>query len=586
MNFLKNILSTILGVFIAFGIFFFLLILLASAIETEEVITVKSQSVLKLSFDDKILKDFAPKDESALGILLEMENPYLGFDQVLNAIENAKTDNNIDGISIEISFFNAGMAQTQALRKKLMEFKETGKFIAAYADFYEQKNYYLSSVADSLFINPLGMVDFRGLSTEVLYYKDFQDKYGIKMEVVRHGKYKSGAEPFMLNKMSDENREQIKSFLSSIWDEMLQEISVDRNKSIAQLNELADKLGGRNADLASQNGLVDQVAYQDEYTSFLKRSVGITDDKTLNTISLIDYIKSGKGRKTSTASDKIAIIYAQGEILYGKGNEDYVGQEMMIKSIQKAKKDKNVKAIVLRVNSPGGVAITADMIWRELELAKKEKPIVVSMGNLAASGGYYIACNANKIYAESTTITGSIGVYGLIPNIHQFSETIGINAEQVSTNNAPNYSLFEPMSEDFNQVTQQSIEIIYNTFLNRVAVGRNMSVAKVDELAQGRVWSGKEALNNGLVDELGSMEDAIKYAALIANVTDYKTVNYPQFKKEWKDAFDMMPFIKSSKTKLLKEELGEMQYQLYEAMKNVSKKEGVQARMPFVLEIK
>lgn len=586
MNFLKNILSTILGVFIAFGIFFFLLILLASAIETEEVITVKSQSVLKLSFDDKILKDFAPKDESALGILLEMENPYLGFDQVLNAIENAKTDNNIDGISIEISFFNAGMAQTQALRKKLMEFKETGKFIAAYADFYEQKNYYLSSVADSLFINPLGMVDFRGLSTEVLYYKDFQDKYGIKMEVVRHGKYKSGAEPFMLNKMSDENREQIKSFLSSIWDEMLQEISVDRNKSIAQLNELADKLGGRNADLASQNGLVDQVAYQDEYTSFLKRSVGITDDKTLNTISLIDYIKSGKGRKSSTASDKIAIIYAQGEILYGKGNEDYVGQEMMIKSIQKAKKDKNVKAIVLRVNSPGGVAITADMIWRELELAKKEKPIVVSMGNLAASGGYYIACNANKIYAESTTITGSIGVYGLIPNIHQFSETIGINAEQVSTNNAPNYSLFEPMSEDFNQVTQQSIEIIYNTFLNRVAVGRNMSVAKVDELAQGRVWSGKEALNNGLVDELGSMEDAIKYAALIANVTDYKTVNYPQFKKEWKDAFDMMPFIKSSKTKLLKEELGEMQYQLYEAMKNVSKKEGVQARMPFVLEIK
>ena len=300
----------------------------------------------------------------------------------------------------------------------------------------------------------------------------------------------------------------------------------------------------------------------------------------------MDYIKSGKGRKTTANSDKIAIIYAQGEMIYGKGNEEYVGQEMMIKSIQKAKNDKDVKAIVLRINSPGGVAITADMIWRELELAKKEKPLVVSMGNLAASGGYYIACNANKIYAEPTTITGSIGVYGLIPNVYKFSENIGINAEQVSTNKAPNYSLFEPMSDDFNKVTQQSIEIIYNTFLRRVSAGRNMSVEKVDAIAQGRVWSGKEALKNGLVDELGSMEDAIKYAALISKTTDYKTVNYPQFKKEWKDAFDMIPFIKSSKTKMLKEELGEAQYQLYDAMKKVSKMEGVQARMPFVLEIK
>ncbi|MDP2087888.1 MAG: signal peptide peptidase SppA [Flavobacteriaceae bacterium] len=586
MNFLKNILSTILGVFIAFGIFFFLLILIASAIETDEVIEVKTQSVLKVTFDESILKDYAPKDESPLGILMEMDSDYLGLDQVLNAIEKAKTDENIEGISIEMKFLNAGMAQIQTLRKKLLEFKETGKFISAYADFYDQKNYYLSSAADSIFINPLGLVEFRGLSTEVLYYKDFEDKYGVKMEVIRHGKYKSAAEPFLFNKMSDENREQIKSFLTSIWDEMVKEIAVNRNKTAAELNILADNLGGRSADLASQNGLVDQVAYHDEYDSFLKRTIGIENDKILNTISLKDYIKAEKGRKTSVATDKIAIIYAQGEMIYGKGNQEFVGQELMIKSILKAKKDKDIKAIVLRINSPGGVAITADMIWRELELAKKEKPIVVSMGNLAASGGYYIACNANKIYAEPTTITGSIGVYGLIPNIHKFSETIGINAEQVSTNKAPNYSLFEPMTDDFNKVTQQSVEIIYNTFLNRVSTGRNMSVEKVDAIAQGRVWSGKEALKNGLVDELGSMEDAIKYAALIANTTDFKTVNYPQFKKEWKDAFDMVPFIKSSKTKMLKEELGEAQYQLYETMKNVSKLEGVQARLPYVLEIK
>lgn len=586
MNFLKNILSTIFGVFIAFGIFFFLLILLASSIETDEVIEVKSQSVLKFEFNDRMLKDYAPKDDSPLGMLFEIEQPYLGFDQVLNAIEHAKTDTNIEGISIEVTFLNAGMAQTQALRRKLQEFKETGKFVSAYADFYDQKNYYLSSVADSLFINPLGMVDFRGLSTEVLYYADFQDKYGLKMEVVRHGKYKSGAEPYMFNKMSDENREQIKSFLTAIWDAMLEEMAVSRNKTVEELNKLADVAGGRNANLASENKLIDQVAYQDEYISFLKRSIGIENDKTLNTISLLDYIKSGKGRKVNSSTNKIAIMYAQGEIIYGKGNEEYVGQEMMLKSIEKAKKDKNIKAVVLRINSPGGVAITADMIWRELELLKKEKPIVVSMGNLAASGGYYIACNANKIYAEPTTITGSIGVFGLIPNIHKFSETIGINAEQVSTNKAPNYSLFEPMSEDFHQVTQQSIEIIYNTFLNRVAAGRNMGVEKVDELAQGRVWSGAEAVANGLVDELGSLEDAIAYAALIANISDYKTVNYPQFKKEWKDAFDLMPFMKNSRTKLLKEELSEAQYQLYEVMQKASKLEGVQARMPYSLEIK
>jgi protease-4 len=563
-----------------------MLILIASVIETDEVIEVKTQSVLKVTFDESILKDYAPKDESPLGILMQLDSDYMGLDQVLNAIENAKTDHNIEGISIEMKFLNAGMAQTQALRRKLQEFKETGKFVSAYADFYDQKNYYLSSVADSIFINPLGMVEFRGLSTEVLYYKDFEDKYGVKMEVVRHGKYKSAAEPFLYNKMSDENREQIKSFLTAIWNDMLDEISVNRNKTVAELNILADNFSGRSADLAFKNGLVDQICYQDEYDSFLKRNIGIENEKTLNAISLKDYIKSGKGRITSTATDKIALIYAQGEIIYGKGNEDYVGQELMIKAIQKATKDKNVKAIVLRVNSPGGVALTADMIWRELELAKKEKPLVVSMGNLAASGGYYIACNAHKIFAEPTTITGSIGVFGLIPNVHKFSENIGINAEQVATNKSPNYSLFEPMSEDFYQVTQQSIEIIYNTFLNRVSVGRNMSVEKVDAIAQGRVWSGTEALKNGLVDELGSLEDAIKYAALISKTTDYKTVNYPQYKKDWKDAFDVMPFMSKSKTKLLKEELGDVQYKLYETLQKVSKLEGVQARMPYVLEIK
>lgn len=481
MNFLRNLLASILGFFIALFLIFSLFAGVAAAMGNPDSVEVKQNSVLEFDLTKKI-KDYVPKDPSPIAEVLNLGNEKLELDNIINAIENAKTDDNITGISIKTNTVNAGIAQTQAIRDKIEEFKESGKFVYAYNDVYSQKNYYLSSVADSLFLNPVGAIDFKGLSTEILYYKDFQEKYGIKMEVIRHGKYKSAVEPFLADKMSDANREQTLSFLQSIWSEMVDDISRNRKISVEKLNVIADNSNGRNAVLAKENNLIDASIYEDEYKAKLK-SVVNADYKI---ISVEDYIKSGKGKRLSTAKDRIAVIYAQGDIMYAKGNENIIGQEMINKAIRRVRKDKKVKAIVLRVNSPGGSALASELIWRELELAKKEKPIVVSMGNLAASGGYYIACNANKIIAEPTTITGSIGVFGAIPNIYKLSEKIGINGEQVTTNKSANYSIFEPINEKFYKVTKEGVEQIYTTFVNRVAKGRNMTFEQVNEVAQGR----------------------------------------------------------------------------------------------------
>ncbi|WP_298999492.1 signal peptide peptidase SppA [uncultured Tenacibaculum sp.] len=581
MKFLRNLLASVLGFFIALFLLFVFFFAIATIVGAEEQIVVKSNSVLELDLSTPI-KDYAPKEDNPIAEALELNEERLALNKIINAIENAKTDNKIKGISIKTTFVNAGIAQTQAIRNKLEEFKESGKFIYAYNDIYTQKNYYLSSVADSLFLNPVGAIDFRGLSTEILYFKDFEDKYGIKMEVVRHGKYKSAVEPFLENKMSDANREQTTSFLKSIWSEITEDISNSRNISIEELNTIADNSNGRNAEIALKSKLIDASIYEDEYQEKL---AGGSDEK-VNTISIEDYINSGKGRISSTAKDKIAVIYAQGDIVYGEGNEHYIGQGIINKAIKKAREDDNVKAIVLRVNSPGGSALASELIWRELELTKKEKPLVVSMGNLAASGGYYIACNADKIIAEPTTITGSIGVFGAIPNFSQFADNIGINAEQVSTNNSASYSVFEPMNQQFYDVTKEGVEQIYTTFVNRVSTGRNMTFEQVNEIAQGRVWTGKEAIEKGLVDQLGGLEDAIKVAAELAEVENYRVHNYPHYKTDLKDALQMNPFMKASKEEILKETMGDENYQLYNNIHKMKNLEGIQARIPFIFQIK
>tara|TARA_B110000046_G_C13000408_1_gene401916 strand:- start:687 stop:2336 length:1650 start_codon:yes stop_codon:yes gene_type:complete len=548
--------------------------------DKDSKVIVTNNSVLEINLGSPV-KDYVPVSDNPLDKLFDDDK--LQLSSIINAIENAKYDDKIKGISILNLIVNAGIAQTQAIRNKLVEFKETGKFITAYADFYTSKNYYLSSVADSIYVTPYGGVDFKGLSSERLFYKDFQEKYGVKMEVIRHGKYKSAVEGYLNNKMSDANREQISSFLNSIWSEIIEDISISRNKTVDELNLIADDLLARSSELAVANGMLDGAIYQDEYADRLDILVG---DTAVETVSLEDYIATGKGRMRSISSNKIAVLYAQGDILYGKGDETYIGQESMIKAIRKVKDNDGIKAVVLRVNSPGGVALTADLIWRELELLKKEKPLIVSMGNLAASGGYYIAANADKIFAEPTTITGSIGVFGTIPNFSELIGNIGINAEQVSTNkNSIGYTPYEPMTKEFYDVTKEGVEMVYKMFLDRVAKGRNMTMEEADAVAQGRVWTGKEAREIGLVDELGNLDDAVAYAAKMAEITEYKTTSYPRFENNLEDSFKSFPFM-NMKDNMIKEELGEVNYKIYKEVEKMSKIKGIQARLPYNIDIK
>lgn len=585
MKFLRNLLATILGVFIACGLMFFILIAIGSSLSKSTKVSVKSNSVLELNLDNPLKDHYSVTDPFAE--LMGDNSKVLSLHQVIAAIENAKTDDNIKGISIRADYMSASLNHVQIIRDKLVEFKESGKFISAYSDVYGQANYYISSVADSVFVNPTGGIDLKGLGAEILFYKDFEDKYGVKMEVIRHGEYKSAVEPFISNKISEPNRRQMSELLHALWDKLKGDIATSRNLTAENVDAIADGLLSRNANLALENKVVDGIIYEDQYESKLKAKLEVEEKDKLNTISLAKYIKSGKGRIKSTAKDRVAVVYAQGEIKYGEGDETYIGQETMIKNLRKAVKDKNVKSIVLRVNSPGGSALASDIIWREIERTKKEKPVVVSMGQYAASGGYYISCNASKIYAEPTTITGSIGVFGMLPNAAEFVKEIGINAEQVTTNkHSVGYSLFEPIGEEFKKVTQESVEDIYTTFLDRVAAGRNMTRDQVDVVARGRVWSGVQAKEKGLVDEIGNLDQAVAYAAELAELTDFRVKNYPHFKKDFDDTFGKFPLMKANVSDILMDELGKEQFAIYQNMKTFSQMKGIQARMPFVMEIK
>ena len=588
MTFLRELLAAILGVFISFMIMFFVLIAIGSMIGSSFVddgtVVVKKNSVLVLKLED-VIKDYAPKSDDPFAQILGLEEKKIGLNSILNAIDNAKYDDQIIGISIESLMIQGGIAQIQEIRDKLYEFKESGKFITAFADVYEQKNYYLSSVADSIYVNPEGLIDFRGLSGEVLFFKDFQEKYGVKMEVIRHGKYKSAVEPFLASEMSEANREQTEAFLNSIWSEMISDIDDSRKIEVEEINHIADELLARTPDLAIEHKMITGKLYKDEYVKVLKSLGGIAEEAPIYSVSIKNYIDTGKGRLINSASDKIAIIYAQGDIMYGKGDESYIGPELIIESLKKARKSKDVKAIVLRVNSPGGSALASDMIWREIEVTKKDKPVVVSMGNFAASGGYYISCNADRILADPTTITGSIGVFGMVPNMSEFADRIGINAEQVGTNKRSlNYSLFEPMTDDFYNVTKEGVERVYTSFVTKVAEGRKMTFEQVNEIAQGRVWTGTQALDNGLVDELGGLEDAIKAAAELVEIDEYRIRSYPDYKKELMDMVSG-PF-GSVKQQILEDEIGIENLKVYNKIQQFGNWTGLQTRLPFLLEVK
>lgn len=586
MTFLRNFLAAIMGCLVAFGIIFFMFFIFASLLGNgEDSVEVKKNSVLELQFQLPISDYVGANANDPFGTLFQESQ---GLDEILNAIEVAKDDEDIKGISINNNFTLAGYAQTQEIRRALQEFKGSGKFIYTFSDFYLQKDYYLASVADSIFINPVGAIDFKGLASEVLFYKDLQEKTGIKMEVIRHGKYKSAVEPFLENEMSEANRTQIKELISSLWGSIVEEVSEGRNIRPQDLNSIADTLGGRTPEFAMASRLIDGIVFHDQYESKLRFAANSDAESDLNSIALRDYLKRSNPKMKKSGKDKIAVIFAQGEIIYGDGGPNQIGQGLMNEAIIKAKEDDKVKAIVLRVDSPGGSALTSDIIWREIELAKEKKPVIVSMGNVAASGGYYIAAGADKIFAEPTTITGSIGVFGTIPNMNELASDIGINAEQVGTNkNSVDYSLFEPMTDNFRGMMQEGIEDVYDTFLSRVAAGRNMSIAEVNEVAQGRVWSGVEAKKNGLVDELGNLNDAIAEAAKMAEIEKFGIKKYPRYKTGFEQFMeDFGGAGTRAKNSLIQEEIGVEAYSILKEVKSAMEQKGPQARMPFLLDIK
>ena len=585
MKFLGNVLATIVGIFVFTMLFFFGIILIGAIFGGEENgVDVKENSVIVLNLED-IQNDYAGK-YSDPWVTVFSDTKQIGLTDVIDAIGAAKTDENIKGISILNNNSSLGMAQSKAVRDALEDFKTSGKFVMAYANTYSQKEYYLNSVANTVYLNPVGDLDFKGLSSDLLFFKDFQDKTGVKMEVIRHGKYKSAVEPFLENKMSDANREQITALLNSIWNSVVTDIAKSRNLSVQQLNIIANGLLARTPEMAKAQKLVDVVAYEDVYHNAIKKLLKVDTEDEYESVSILDYTQ--KYTTTSVindATDEIAIIYAQGEIQSGEGDVNIIGEGAMRRSISEARNNDDVKAIVLRIDSPGGNALTSDLIWREIELTKKVKPVVVSMGNYAASGGYYIACNANTIFAEKNTITGSIGVFGMLPNFSGLSTKMGIHSEQVNTHqNSGNYNPFAPIDEKFKAVTTEGVEQIYKTFVSHVAQGRKMSFTQVDAIAQGRVWTGADAIKIGLVDKIGGLKDAINEAARLAKIKTFNTQNYPEYNKNFDDLLENFPFAKT-KERWIKEEIGEENYKMMEQIKRIQSYKGVQARMPFEISI-
>lgn len=587
MRFLGNVIATVVGIFIFIMMFFFGIIIIGAIFGGDkDKVSVKENSIIELDLS-KVSLDYAGKTNYKDFNYFEAQ--HNGVTDILNAIEVAKTDKKIKGISILNNQSRLGLAQNKSVRDKLEEFKKSGKFVYSYSNFYSQNDYYLNSVADQVYLNPMGEVDFKGLSSEILYMKDLQEKSGVKFEVIRHGKYKSAVEPYLAQEMSPENREQMTVLLNSVWSTIVLDIAKSRKITVAQLDAIANTLGARTPELALANKLVDKIAYEDEYHDAIRAKLKVDKKDKYNIVSVKDYAKNAASKINDySKNDIIAVIYAQGEISGGEGDVNVIGEGSIKRSLEEARKDKNVKAIVLRVNSPGGSALTSELIWREIEITKKTKPVVVSMGNYAASGGYYIAANADRIFAEPNTITGSIGVFGMLPNASQLAKNIGINAEQVQTHaNASGYSLFEPIEENFKGIVLESIEKTYDTFLKRVADGRKMTKEQVNEIAQGRVWTGVDAHRLGLVDEIGGLEVAIKYAAKLGKTTSYRTEDFPEYEKSIEDILANFTGMAMFKTKeqLIKEQIGEEAYQMLEQLKRVKSRKGIQAIMPYEIAI-
>ena len=532
MNFTRSFFASVLGTLTAFGLLFVILLLIISATASifnasTGVRTLSDNSILNLDLNLPIVERPPVFDE--IQSLLGLEKEVLGLPNILSAIKIAAENPKIQGIRLRSDFISSGWAQTHSIRKALKDFKSKDKFIYAYGDVFTQKGYFLASVADSIFLNPVGALEFKGLASEVLYYKDFQDKYGFKMEVVRHGKYKSAVEPFLENEMSAENKFQIHTLLNDIWSTLREEISISRDLLPETLDAIVSSNKIAISEDAVSSKLIDGLAYEDVFDEKIKTRLGLDIDEKLKKVS-INSVNSTKESYDASIKDRIAVVFAKGPILYGEGSESIIAQGVFVETLEELSKDDWIKAVVLRVDSPGGSALTSELIWRTIEKLKKSKPVIVSMGNVAASGGYYIAAGADHIFADPLSITGSIGVFATLPNVKGFLDDIGIQAQSVETHpNALGYSPFQTLNKSYEQQMISGIENIYDIFKERVIQGRELSPEAVENLAQGRVWSGKQALKLGLIDDLGDLQDAITLAANDLDIEDYNVIEYPKF---------------------------------------------------------
>jgi protease-4 len=584
-SFLKNVLSTIVGVVLSVVVVVLLFIgiisIAISALDSDKEAKVKANSILKITLSKPIVERASDNPFENLSITNMDPETEIEFKSILDNIEKAKTDDRIKGIYLNVPFVNAGISQTEEIRNKLLDFKTTGKFIISYAENYSQNGYYLSSVADEIFLNPEGIFELKGLSAQIIFFKELLEKLDIEAQVIRHGKFKSAIEPFILDKMSKANREQISLLLTTISNNILDSIASQRGLTLSRVEKLADNLELNTAANCLENNFVDALIYQDELENKLKGKLG--EEAKLQLISLSKYNNAKVERQGKISRDKIAIIYATGEINSGKGDLKSIGSETTAKAIKEAREDEKVKAIVLRVNSPGGSALASDVIWRETTLAKAEKPLVISMGDLAASGGYYIACAADTIVANPTTITGSIGVFGLIPNLqHFYKNKLGITIDTVNTSKHADFGGMHRRLTSFERAKiQDHVEDIYATFISHVAEGRNMSTAAVDDIGQGRVWTGYDAKRLGLVDVLGGLETAIDIAAHLAKLDDYRIVSLPQ-KEDPLESF--IKEITGGETNYIAKYFG-VNSKYIKPIESLLKGEKIQTRMPFILEI-
>lgn len=586
-EFFKFTFASMLGVVLSFFVIFILFIAFITAMVasagSDDKVAVGPNSVMHVSLDYPITERKDKNPFSNLSFIGFDTKKTLGLKEILSAIESAKEDKNIKGIYLDAASVSAGFASVEEIRNALLGFRKSGKFILSYSEVYTQQAYYLATAANKIYLYPEGLIDFGGFISEVTFFKGALDKLGIEAQIIKVGTYKSAVEPFIAERMSDANRQQVSSYLGSLYDHFLSGISTARKIPRGVLFNVADSLKIQTAEDALTYRLVDGLKYKDQVLAELKKLSGIEAKKDLKAFKIEDYSPSSKENKAG--SDRIAVIYANGEITSGEGNDEIMGSERISRAIRNARTDDKVKAVVLRVNSPGGSALASDVMWREVVLTKKVKPIMVSMGDLAASGGYYIACGADSIFAQPNTITGSIGVFGIVPNMQKFfNDKLGITFDRVKTGRFADLGdVSRPLTEAERLILQRSVDLMYQSFTKKVAEGRKLRQSYVDSIGQGRVWSGREALANGLVDRLGNIDDAIASAAKKAGLKEYRLVSYPAQVDPFKSLFDTSA--DEVKTYFARKELGSS-YIYYEQLKSVTGMSGIQTRIPYIMNTK